>query len=89
MVAAACDLHGGARRVHGLAPRELTMDDDEIPEEAPADGTLAWRFMQLKAVGFDIPTAMLLAGEPGVDVHRICEAVAAGCSVELAVQIFT
>ena len=65
------------------------MADDEIPDEAPADGTLAWRFTQLKTAGFDIPTAMLLAGETSIDLHKICEAVRAGCPVELAVQIFT
>lgn len=64
-------------------------DDDEIPEEAPADGTLAWRFTQLKLVGFDIPTAMLLAGETSVDLHKVCEAIANGCPHELAVEIFT
>jgi hypothetical protein len=48
---------------------------------------VVWRERQLEAAGFDEPTAVVLAGDCGFDLHRMIELVEAGCPRDLAVRI--
>ena len=46
-----------------------------------------WRERRLEAAGFDEPTAVMLAGDCGFDLHGLINLVEAGCPPELAVRI--
>jgi len=50
------------------------------------DAVLRWRFEQLCELGFDEVEAALLA-HTDLDLHRTRALVAAGCSLQLAVEI--
>jgi hypothetical protein len=46
-----------------------------------------WRTEELIRGGFDVESAVLLAAEPGVDLHRAIELIQRGCPPELAARI--
>lgn len=59
------------------------------PVEEPVEQTYSWRVFAFKHMGFDFGTALMLAGCKHTDLHEVEDALGAGCSHELAVQIFT
>lgn len=46
-----------------------------------------WRFQQLLQAGWPEPDALLLAGQPEVDLHVACELLEHGCDLPTAWQI--
>ena len=54
---------------------------------APGIDVAGWRERRLEAAGFDEPTAVMLAGDCGFDLHGLINLVEAGCPPELAVRI--
>lgn len=55
--------------------------------ESESERVERWRTDELLRVGFDFETAVLLAGEPGVDLHGAADLVERGCPPELAARI--
>jgi hypothetical protein len=55
--------------------------------EAEEAKVLAWRRALLTAVGFSLPLAVEVAGEPRFDVHELIELVERGCPPEIAVRV--
>jgi len=49
---------------------------------------VAWRREQLAEVGFPLPLAAQVAGDPRYDLHALIELVERGCAPELALRIF-
>lgn len=60
--------------------------DETLAPCAPLD-VLAWRYEQLVSAGYPVLVALELAENPTVDLHRACEMLANGASVEDAVRI--
>ncbi|MBA2707000.1 MAG: hypothetical protein H0U59_04250 [Gemmatimonadaceae bacterium] len=60
--------------------------DETLALYAPLD-VLAWRYEQLEQAGYPVLVALELAENPGVDLHRACEMLGNGASVEDAVRI--
>lgn len=46
-----------------------------------------WRYEELRRAGWPADLAMEVAAEMGIDLHRACELVGAGCSPERALSI--
>ncbi len=59
--------------------------DESLVLYAPLD-VLAWRYEQLEQAGYPVLVALELAENPGVDLHRACEMLVNGASVEDAVR---
>lgn len=59
-------------------PATLTSDDLRVEE---------WRLEQLRRAGWPEAEALLLALDPGVDLHHACDLLTDGCEPELAWQI--
>jgi len=60
--------------------------DETLTVCAPLD-VLAWRYERLIDAGYPVLVSLELAENPGVDLHRACEMLANGASVEDAVRI--
>ncbi len=60
--------------------------DETLVLYAPLD-VLAWRYEQLVLAGYPVLVALELAEHPGVDLHRACEMLGHGASVEDALRI--
>ncbi len=60
--------------------------DETLVLYAPLD-VLAWRYECLEEAGYPVLVALELAENPSVDLHRACEMLANGASVEDAVRI--
>jgi hypothetical protein len=56
----------------------LTIDDRQVED---------WRIEQLGRAGWSEPQALMLALDPGVDLHLACDLLAKGCSPSLALRI--
>lgn len=70
-------------------PRVLTdrdTGDETLAVCAPLD-VLSWRYEQLVEAGYPVLVALELAEHPDVDLHRACEMLGNGASVEDAVRI--
>ena len=52
-----------------------------------AKAVVAWRFEQLRLVGYDHRGARLLAKRVDVDLHRAVDLLRDGCTKELALEI--
>jgi hypothetical protein len=57
------------------------------PTEIEEEQVVAWRREQLAEVGFSLPLAVQVAGDPRYDLHALIELVERGCDPELAVRI--
>jgi hypothetical protein len=55
--------------------------------ETESERVERWRTDELIRVGFDPDAAVILAAEPGVDLHTAIELVQHGCPPDLAVRI--
>lgn len=55
--------------------------------ETESERVERWRTDELLRVGFDVETAVVLAGEPGVDLHAALDLVERGCPPHLAARI--
>jgi hypothetical protein len=55
--------------------------------ETESERVERWRTDELIRVGFDAEVAILLAGEPAVDLHAATDLVQRGCPPELAARI--
>jgi hypothetical protein len=55
--------------------------------ETESERVERWRTDELLRVGFDFETAVLLAAEPEVDLHRALDLVARGCPPDVAARI--
>jgi len=55
--------------------------------ETESERVERWRTDELLRVGFDVETAVVLAGEPGVDLHAALDLVERGCPPPLAARI--
>ncbi len=62
------------------------LTDEALVLYAPLD-VLSWRYEQLERAGYPVLVALELAENPGVDLHRACEMLGNGASVEDAVRI--
>ena len=60
------------------------VSDSGVATEVDVAG---WRERRLEAAGFDEPTAVMLAGDCGYDLHGLINLVEAGCPPHLAVRI--
>ncbi len=60
--------------------------DEALVLYAPLD-VLAWRYEQLELAGYPVLVALELAENPHVDLHRACEMLGNGASVEDALRI--
>ena len=72
-----------------MSPRVLTdrdTGDESLTLFAPLD-VLAWRYEQLQHAGYPVLVALELAENADVDLHRACEMLGNGASVEDAVRI--
>jgi hypothetical protein len=52
-----------------------------------AEAVIAWRFEQLREVGYDRPAARLLSRRVDIDLHLAVDLLRDGCSQELALRI--
>ena len=59
------------------------MGDDQ------ADKVVAWRYVQLQALGFEPDVALQLASDREVDIHEAADLVNRGCPPATAVRILT
>ena len=55
--------------------------------ETESERVERWRTDELLRVGFDVETAVVLAGEPGVDLHAALDLVERGCPPPPAARI--
>jgi hypothetical protein len=55
--------------------------------ETESERVERWRTDELLRVGFDFETAVVLAAEPGVDLHGALDLVERGCPPDLAARI--
>jgi hypothetical protein len=55
--------------------------------ETEAERVERWRADELIRAGFDPDSALKLAADPTVDIHRAAQMLQRGCPPELAVQI--
>ena len=55
--------------------------------ETESERVERWRTDELLRVGFDFETAVVLAAEPGVDLHGALDLVERGCPTDLAARI--
>ena len=62
---------------------------EELGRPTKQDEIDFWRAGELERAGFDETTAMQLALMPHVDIHRAAELRAAGCPLELVVDILS
>ncbi len=65
---------------------KVLTEDETLVLYAPLD-VLAWRYEQLEVAGYPVLVALELAENPEVDLHRACEMLANGASVEDAIRI--
>ncbi|HUK44506.1 MAG TPA: hypothetical protein VLV28_04355 [Gaiellaceae bacterium] len=66
-----------------MAATELNI----FAEETEWDKVERWRAEALEKVGYDLSSALELAGRHDVDLHQAVELVEAGCPPELALKI--
>jgi hypothetical protein len=57
------------------------------PEIADVDAVRRWRLEELIRAGYESRDALVLSGEPRVDLHAAVELLAKGCSTETALRI--
>jgi hypothetical protein len=62
------------------------MDEDGVES---VDKVGAWRQQVLEEAGFSIESAILLASNTSVDLHRAVELLRSGCPVSTALRILT
>jgi len=55
--------------------------------ETESERVERWRTDELLRVGFDFETAVVLAAEPGVDLHAAIDMIERGCPPDLAARI--
>jgi hypothetical protein len=55
--------------------------------ERTAEAVVAWRFEQLRRVGYDRCEARLLARRVDIDLHRAVDLLRDGCPQKLALEI--
>jgi hypothetical protein len=55
--------------------------------DASVDEVVDWRRRQLVGVGFSLPLAAEIAGDPRFDLHALIVLVEHGCPPDLAVRI--
>lgn len=64
------------------------MTVEQLEQGGPtAEAVIAWRFEQLRAVGYDRRAARLLARRVDIDLHRAVDLFRDGCAQELALEI--
>ena len=63
------------------------MSAEHLIPAAGRQDVVAWRERRLRAAGFDVPDAGLLAGHCGYDLHELISLVEAGCPHGLAMRI--
>ncbi len=64
------------------------MTVEQLEQAGPtAKAVVAWRFEQLRRVGYDHRGARLLARRVDVDLHRAVDLLQEGCTKELALEI--
>ena len=63
--------------------------DQEIPAEPDMDKVVAWRYKGLQELGFEDTMALRLAGDRTVDVYKLGDLLAAGCSHAVAADIYS
>jgi hypothetical protein len=64
------------------------MTVEQLEQDRPtAEAVVAWRFEQLRRVGYDRRAARLLARRVDIDLHRAVDLLKDGCSEELALDI--
>jgi hypothetical protein len=59
----------------------------ETTYETESERVERWRADELIRVGFDPEAALVLAAEPGVDLHAAIDLVERGCAPDLAARI--
>jgi hypothetical protein len=57
------------------------------PKVELPDAVNAWRLEQFLGMGFDLPVSETLADQLCIDLHRVRDLIAHGCSVDLAARI--
>jgi hypothetical protein len=64
------------------------MTVEQLEQGGPtAEAVVAWRFEQLRHVGYERREARLLSRRVDIDLHRAVDLLRDGCSQELALAI--
>ena len=64
------------------------MTVEQLEQGGPtAEAVVAWRFEQLRRVGYDRREARLLSRRVDIDLHQAVDLLREGCSQELALEI--
>ncbi len=63
-------------------------DKPEIGPEEDMDKVVQWRYEGLQGLGFEATVALRLAGDKTVDVYKLRDILAAGCSHQVAADIY-
>lgn len=60
------------------------LEETESPE---VEAVLRWRFEELVRAGYDVGSALILAGHAEVDLHAARRLIERGCPTKTALQI--
>ena len=67
---------------------ELSAASEDVPaDDLERDKVVRWRLEQLVAAGYDGRSALVLAMDPAVDLHRAVSMLRRGCPLETALRI--
>jgi hypothetical protein len=58
-----------------------------LPRDVDGDRVRCWRLEELVRAGYSPHDALVLSGEPEVDLHLAVQLLAQGCSSETALRI--